>query len=64
MRPYSDADLALAWRILAAIKERAGSDVPEWFANPGGAFARLAADDIATLIAEHRYAQCHDLGDQ
>lgn len=49
MRPFSDADYALAWAILKDLSDRAG--VPEWLGVESDQAAKAVAWDIAALIA-------------
>lgn len=49
MRPYGDAELALAWVILKDLSDRAG--IPEWLGSEGDDAAQEVAGAVATLIA-------------
>ena len=53
MRPFSDADLALAWEILKNLSDRAG--IPEWLGREGDEGAERVVWDVAALIAQRGF---------
>ncbi len=57
MKEHSEADIALAWRILEEIKDCAGSDVPDWIVDRKHP---VAQNIVATIVANRHLYESRD----